>query len=1145
MNTHDGLDKIKQWGWYEWTVHTNFSFLMGASHPKDYLLRAQALGYRGLGITDLDGVYGLARTHLDLRALRKQGAVAGLSDSQLPCKRLFYGMELHLAPDHGRPMLLRDTLVLIAQNRRGYQNLCRLGSRAHHKGKTGAFLTLEEFQEPRLQGESLEGLVAIQPMRGLIRREDAVTRSLLESYGRRAELFPGRFYLAVSRHLNAAEDRWIRPTLSLGQSLKLPFLLDQDVFFHAPERKVMSDLLQSIRLNLPLDQAVPHMFPNSERCLKSLEGLAMRYSGLPMFEEALQASVQLAESIDWSLDELGYRYPKEMIPPGWTAQSFLESLVWSHARSYYGEPLSQKVAMLLTHELELIRTLNFADYFLTVWDIVQWARRQGILCQGRGSAANSAVCFVLGVTSVDPMQFDLLFERFISVERGDPPDIDVDFEHERREEVIQYIYQRYGRDKAAMVANVITFRTKGAIRAVGKALGVPESQLQQVSQKLESHFIRRSGAQDALKPEVMGELPSPLNQPRQDDDGIPWELWGQLSEEIKGFPRHLGIHSGGFMLADEPLDHLVAQEPATMVGRSVVQWSKEDIEGLGFFKIDILALGMLSALQKGLATISQLEGRTVTLAGIPHEDPATYAMIQRADTVGTFQIESRAQMSMLPRLRPRTFYDLVVEVAIIRPGPIQGGMIHPYLRRRDGLDPVLFPDERLRPILARTLGIPLFQEQVMRIAMAVGGFNPGEANELRRHMGAWSLKGDMGPWLTRLAEGMRREGLDAEFVRGILGQMKGFADYGFPESHAVSFAFIAYASAWMKCHYPAVFFMALLNSQPMGFYAPHSLVQAAQRQGVKILPISVQSSQWESCLEKLELNQVPIYGIRLGLHLVRRLSQEAGREVARIRQTLQRFGDLQHFLRATDLYRHDLTALAAAGALEDFGLGRRAALWVAEAAPFCPHLPDLEGTAAEAHLWEGAGVRENPMEKIQQDFVATSVTLGPHPARVMAEEFWCYEVPVRSMVLAAQILERAAGQIIHVFGMVLIRQSPPTAHGMVFITMEDESGFINLVFTPGLYREYGELLETQAFLCIKGRLQRQGESHSLMVVKVYGPRINRAEVVPLRQEEASCPSRSPDQSPVPKTGGSDGLPLESLFEDGPMAKELVATRRYH
>ncbi|MGB5327952.1 MAG: error-prone DNA polymerase, partial [Gammaproteobacteria bacterium] len=509
------------------------------------------------------------------------------------------------------------------------------------------------------------------------------------------------------------------------------------------------------------------------------------------------------------LDQLGYHYPGEMIPQGHDAQSYLQLLVLQATQEKFNHQPSGRILRQIEHELELIEKLNFADYFLTVWDIVSWARQQQILCQGRGSAANSSVCFVLGITSVNPDQFELLFERFVSMERGDPPDIDVDFEHERREEVIQYIYQRYGRDRAAMVANVVTFRGKGSLRAVGKALGVDDQLLQQMSKIASSRYFRGSGTENivmALKNDYENDNPRAQK--------ISWKLWLQLSGKLHGFPRHLGIHSGGFMLADKPLNCLLPQEPATMQGRSVIQWSKEDIEALGFFKIDILSLGMLSAMRKCFDYIEFYHGKHLSLDSIPDDDQATYQMIQKADTVGAFQIESRAQMSMLPRLKPACFYDLVIEVAIIRPGPIQGEVIHPYLARRDGLEPVTYPDERLRPILQRTLGIAIFQEQAMRIAIAVGNFTAGEANELRKKIGSWGIKDfnrDLNPLLIKLEQGMRDNDIKPEFAEQILGQMKGFAEYGFPESHAVSFSLIAYASCYLKCHFPAAFYISVLN----------------------------------------------------------------------------------------------------------------------------------------------------------------------------------------------------------------------------------------------------------------------------------------------------------------------------------------------
>jgi error-prone DNA polymerase len=1152
----DGLKALTRAGWHEWLCHTNFSFLAGASHPDECLDRAAALGYHGLGVTDFDGVYGLARTHLHGRKLKQRLAEAG----EPPLRtKLFYGAELRLARDHDMPIVYQDTLAVVAQTREGYANLCALASYAHRGGKLYAHVPLAD-----LLSRPVDGLVAIQPMRGLVRRASTWTSShgaltLDRRLGDLSDHFGGRFYFAVTRHLTAAVDTLIAPTLAMARRLGRPCLMSQDAFFHEPARKPLSDVLHAIRTNRTLDGAIEHMFVNDEPSLHTLAEIAQRYRRLPIYEEALFASTALAESCVFSMDELKYRYPKEMIPDGHTAQSFLAELAWRSAKERFGDPVPERLAKTIAHELQLIEHLGFADYFLTVWDIVRWAREYQILCQGRGSAANSAVCYVLGVTAVDPATFDLLFERFMSVERGDPPDIDVDFEHERREEVIQYIYRRYGRARAAMVANVITFRGRGALRAVGKALGAPESALAEVARLLSARRHRQSSsdavlakAQEELRLDERTDGPggeAGIAEPVEQLDGqaddetshaasnLPWELWADLAEQLRGFPRHLGIHSGGFMLADVPLDHLVAQEPATMPGRSVVQWCKEDIEGLGFFKIDILALGMLTAIRKCYATINEREGLAHSLLTVPANDRATYEMIQRADTVGTFQIESRAQMSMLPRLRPDNFYDLVVEVAIIRPGPIQGGMIHPYLRRRAGEEPVDFPDARLEPILRRTLGIPLFQEQVMRIAIAVGNFTPGEANELRRHMGAWSLKGNMGPLLPKLAQGMRQNGLTDEFIHSILEQMKGFAHYGFPESHAVSFALIAYASAWLKRHHAAAFFQALLNSQPMGFYSPHALLQAAQRDGVRILPVCVNASDWDVTLERNDAHgpehdqrnkrhkdqECPPgrWAIRLGMRLVHSLRRAAADEVmARRRAVGGRFRDLEHFLKEARLYRHDLTALAAADALRGFGIGRKESIWMAEAAGFSPVLEDVgEGgtawraesdapTALDTAAEDAAAERAYPVldeestfDRIQMDFAATGTSLGPHPAAVIKAEHWCYEAPVARLTKAEDVTHVPAGRTVLGFGMILVRQSPPSAKGMVFLTLEDETGFLNLAFSPQVYETYCRLVERQTFLCVEARMQRQHESHSLWVLRVLAPAPRQAPVVPIGQSE--------------------------------------------
>ena len=1068
----------------EWLCKTNFSFLHGASHPRDIVERAHAHGYNALCINDFDGAYGLARCYRELEYLKTQ---------QPTRLKLNYAAEIHLQCDHDLPLLLQDTLVLLALDQRGYVNLNRLLSYAHRDGKSYANLPLEYLLD-----SDVGGLVAIQPMRGIIRRgRESERHEVLKRH------FDGRYYLALSRHLHPAEDRWIRGTLEQAKRLRLEILLCQDAFFHARGQKCVSDLLQAIRSNRVLDACREHFFPNAERCLHSAAELRRLFASIPGFERALAVSSELDRACEFSLDQLGYRYPKEMIPRGHDASSYLRMLVTRGAREKFGQPLPDRIADQLEHELALIDRLEFADYFLTVWDIVSWARQQRILCQGRGSAANSSVCFVLGITSVNPGQFELLFERFVSLERGDPPDIDVDFEHERREEVIQYIYRRYGRERAAMVANVVTYRGKGALRAVGKALGADDRLLGQMSKIASSRYYRGAGTENivmALKKDYEKKNP-----------GIPrisWNLWLQLTEKLHGFPRHLGIHSGGFMLADKPLDHLLPQEPATMQGRSVIQWSKEDIEALGFFKIDILSLGMLSAIRKCFDYVSHYYGESLGLDRIAEDDEATYAMIQKADTVGTFQIESRAQMSMLPRLRPACFYDLVIEVAIIRPGPIQGKVIHPYLARRDGLEPVTYPDERLRPILARTLGIAIFQEQAMRIAIAVGNFTPGEANELRKKIGAWGIKDfnrDLNPLLLKLEKGMRENGIKAEFAEQILGQMKGFAEYGFPESHAVSFALLAYASCYLKCHYPAAFYISVLNSQPMGFYTPHALLQAARREGIEILPISLNRSTWDHRLERPSRQRE--YAIRLGFRLVKGLAEAFVEHIVEARARVGAWQNFEGFCRDCSPARDQLTALAACDLFSPFGDSRSQALWAAEAAPYKPLL-DFTDDAIE---WPD----EQKLEAIRKDFRAFGTSLKQHPAEVIRLSQWPYPVAPEKFSRSDRLADLATDADVFVFGMVLVKQSPGSARGMVFVTLEDESGFINLALTPQVYARYFRLVDQHPFLCVVGRLQRVNESHSVLVKRVFDYR-QGANLLPLRRKAADHAVEVPDELVKPR-----------------------------
>lgn len=1051
--------------WIEWLCHTNFSFLAGASHPEDYVTRAIELGYAGIGITDYDGVYGIVRAHRARRLREKKGEPANL--------RIFYGAEIHLAPQHHLPLIMQDTVVLMARNHNGYKNLCHLVTLCHARGKHDAWLDIKDLLSNRC-----DDLLALKPMRGLLRTGDHTAwqdqcKTLQEAMG-------DRFHLVISRHGHPLEDQAIPQVLQMARQNSIPLLFSQDPYMHHEKDKDLSDLMQAIRMNRSLPEAEAWFFPNGERSLQPLTVLQQRYRDIPGYEQIMQHSQDLASSIEFSLDELQHAYPREMIPAGLTTQAYLEQLVERGLRERYEENPPTTILNLISHELKLIAELRFADYFLTVWDIVRWARSRKILCQGRGSAANSAVCYVLGITSVDPSIFDLLFERFLSRERGDPPDIDVDFEHERREEVIQYIYQRYGRPRAAMVANVITLRTKGALREVGKALGIP-AQILSLAADVD---VERETRRDIQK--RMTHLAEQYPQLQ-----VPWHLWTSLAARIKGFPRHMGIHSGGFVLSQNPINELVPQEPATMEGRTVIQWAKDDIEALGLFKIDVLALGMLTAIRKSFDLIETHEQKRLTLATVPQGDTATYRMIQRADTVGVFQIESRAQMSMLPRLRPRTFYDIVVQVGIIRPGPIQGGLIHPYLKRRHGLESVTYPDPRLEPILERTMGVPIFQEQIMRVAMTVGNFSPGEADELRRQIGAWSLNKDLGHLVSKLEDGMRHNGLHEDFVQQILAYLRGFANYGFPESHAASFALLAYVSSYLKCHHPAAFFAALLNSQPMGFYAPHSLLQAARRQAVPIHPICLNDSEWDCTLIR---NEQGALGIRIGFRLVGGLSHsEAKRLVAR-RQQRGSWASIMQFLKDSPLHRGSLTALAAANALSPLGLSRRAALWLAEAAPFAP-LVDNEGHPQTIFA------EETPMERMAQDFSATGTTLGDHPTRIMREQEWHYNIPQKALKRSVDLAQLTPNQGVHVFGMVLVRQSPPTAKGMVFFTLEDEWGFINLAFTPQMARKFHSVINRQGFICAYGKLQTAHEGHSILVSQVYEPQLAQAEVIPMEVQD--------------------------------------------
>ncbi|MFN5234625.1 MAG: error-prone DNA polymerase, partial [Burkholderiaceae bacterium] len=769
-------------------------------------------------------------------------------------------------------------------------------------------------------------------------------------------------------------------------------------------------------------------------------------------------TLAIAAQCDFSLDQLRYEYPDELVPAGHTPSSYLRQQTWIGAHQRFPHGIPPDVQQQLEHELQLIGEMRYEPYFLTVYDIVSFAKGRHILCQGRGSAANSAVCYCLGITEVDPARGNLLFERFISKERNEPPDIDVDFEHQRREEVIQYIYEKYGRERAALTGVVISYRPRSAIRDAGKALGIDTQIIDQLAKSQhwwdQKENLRQRFSDCGLDPDA------PIAQ-----------HWHQIALELMGFPRHLSQHPGGFVIARDKLSRLVPIEKAAMQGRSVVQWDKDDLDALGLLKIDILALGMLSALRRGLAFITQQQGEPFELADIPAEDGATYDMISRADTVGVFQIESRAQMSMLPRLKPRTFYDLVIEVAIIRPGPIQGGMIHPYLRRRQGSEPISYPSEDVKAALSRTLGVPIFQEQVMQLAMLAAGFSAGEADQLRRAMAAWKRKGGLEKFHDKLINGMLARGYPLEFAEALFSQIEGFAEYGFPESHAASFALLAYASAWMKRHHPAAFLAALLNSQPMGFYSPSQLVQDARRHGVEVHAVDVMHSEWEA---RLEAGSGQSPAVRLGFNMVHGLTQSSGWRIEEAR-SVKAFSDLNDLALRAGLSSADLQALAAANALQSIAGHRREALWHAVvAAPGKGLLKTSFTTADPVQL-----PAPSEAQQIVADYRSIGLTLGRHPLALLRAH-----LHQRRLLSADMLAQCKNGQIARACGIVTVRQRPATAKGTVFVTLEDETGTVNVIVWPALVERQRQELLQSSLLAVYGIWQTSNSVNHLIAKRL-------------------------------------------------------------
>ena len=949
---------------------SNFSFLRGASHPEELVLRAHALGYRALALTDECSFAGAVRAHF---AAKECG---------LP---LIHGTEISVAG---------QKLVLLATDRRSYGAISSLITTGRRRSKKGSYaLTLTD----------VEALAASGALALWVPGADTSAAAWL------AEHFAGRAWIATELHCGPNDRAKLNELRELGRRYALPLVAAGDVHMHVRSRKPLHDILTAVRLGKPVAQCGQALEPNAERSLRLRMRLAQLYPA-----ELLAETVAIAERCRFSLDELRYEYPAELVPAGHTPRSWLAKLTADGLAWRFPGGVPAKVRELAEHELELIAELGYEPFFLTVEDLVRYARSQGILCQGRGSAANSVVCYALGITEVDPARMNMLFERFISRERNEPPDIDVDFEHQRREEVLQYVYQKYGRARAALAATVICYRPKSAVRDVGKALGVP---LEEVDACAKSFAFW--------------------------DQAIPaTNTWMQFAQMLRGFPRHLSQHPGGFVISRGPLAELVPIENAAMPERTVIQWDKDDLESLGLLKVDVLGLGMLSVIRRAL----ELVGRQ--MHEVPPEDPAVYAMIQKADTVGVFQIESRAQMSMLPRLKPKNYYDLVIEVAIVRPGPIQGGMVHPYLRRRRGEEPITYPSAAVAQVLGRTLGVPIFQEQVMQLAMVAAGFTPGEADRLRRSMAAWKKRGGLEHFEGKLKDGMQRHGYSREFAEALYRQILGFGEYGFPESHAASFALLVYVSSWLKCHYPAAFCAALLNSQPMGFYAPAQLVQDARRHGVEIRPPDVNASDWDCMLEGPAL--------RLGLRMVSGLAEAVGKKIAA--------GKPYMSVHELALNKKDLRALAAAGALHSLTGHRRLAHWVAAgAARRAPlDVAALESLPALPAPSEGAD--------IVADYASLGLTLGRHPLALLRRQ-------LRKLHLldALQLRELPHGARAAAAGLVTCRQRPDTASGVVFVTLEDECGNVNVVVWRHLVeRQRRELLGAR-LLGVHGRIERDGE----------------------------------------------------------------------
>lgn len=1015
-------------GYAELQCQSNFSFLQGASHPEELVERAAELGYAALAITDECSLAGVVRAHVEAKT-RKLPLIIGAT------------FQLRAAPD-AAPL----GLTLLAQTREGYGNLSELITLARTRAPKGEYqLAPEDLTHPPAGHAHLrhlpECLAILSPAYGTDADRMAEQARWL------ARVFPHRAWVGLTLLHRSRDDLHRAAVEHAAQAAELPIVALGQVQMHLRSRKPLHDTLTGIRTRQPVSQCGYELSGNAEQHLRTRMRLANLYP-----PQALAQTLAIARRCAFSLDELRYEYPDEIIPRGHTPATYLRQETLAGAARRFPSGTPDSVTTQIEKELALITDLHYEAYFLTVYDIVQYARGEGILCQGRGSAANSAVCYCLGITEVDPVRGNNLFERFISKERNEPPDIDVDFEHQRREEVIQYIYRKYGRERAALTAVVISYRPRSVLRDTGCALGVDAGVIDAVA--------RAHQWWDGKK-----EMLRTLGACGLDPESQVARQWAALAQTLMGFPRHLSQHPGGFVISRGKLSRLVPIENAAMADRSVVQWDKDDLDALGLLKVDVLALGMLSALRRTLELAGQRRGQPLRLQDIPPSDAPTYDMICDADTVGVFQIESRAQMTMLPRLRPREYYDLVVQVAIVRPGPIQGGMVHPYLRRRQGKEPETYPSEKVRGVLSRTMGVPIFQEQVMQIAVVAAGFTPGESDQLRRSMAAWKRKGGVDKYRTKLVGGLLAHGYKLDFAEALFRQIEGFGEYGFPESHAASFALLAYASSWLKRHEPEAFLAALLNSQPMGFYAPAQLVQDARRHGVCVLPLDVTVSGWDSALETLPEGHpgarrtahphAPATdgsrpAVRLGLSLIQGMREDAARRIEDARAAAP-FADTGDLARRAALTRHDLNALAAGDALRTLAGHRRQASWEAAASV---QSRDLLRDAAIQETQAPQLSAPSEGQTVAADYRSVGLTLRSHPVALLRPQ-----LAARNFQPASVLNGYPDKRVARACGIVTVRQRPQTAKGVIFVTLEDETGPVNVVVrTELIERQRRELL---------------------------------------------------------------------------------------